>query len=342
MSETLAQRLKPAEYVSYPKAHLGLTWELLKTTDLAELLQLIRYCENHDQALHPVNDQRIAQFAEYNLGILPAEAIIGRDNAGNLVAFAGVEIQTPDIDLARAEVVAFIHPKYRGRGIGRAVLKWQENKARQLFLKILPPDSQTDVRLANLVDAHLADRRRLYIAAGFSPRRTFEVMYHQFKHTPIQAIQPKGNYQIKPWTEKADSAIQTAHDLSFNDHWGTLEEARSWFQLARPSLDPRWSFIALDKQNQIVGYIMVCRHPARWIQAQRSEAYIELLGVAPNARAYGIGKSLITHAMAAVQQAGISYIGLDVDKDNPHGAKDFYARLGFTTEGLQVYYALDL
>ncbi|EEH63450.1 acetyltransferase, GNAT family [Gleimia coleocanis DSM 15436] len=342
MNQSLIARLQPADVVEYPKAHLGLTWKRLTAADLAELTLLIRYCETADNALHSVNDQRIALFLEYNLGVLPAEAIVGRDAAGKLVAFAGVEIQIPDEDIARAEVVAFISPDFRGRGIGRAVLKWQESRARQLFVEVLGDDSTLEVRLANLVDAHVDDRRRLYMAAGFSSRRTFEVMYHQFTNTEVEVAQPCNGYIIQPWAVVSDATLQQVHDQAFKDHWGTKEEARSWWLLSRPGLDPRWSFVALDPEGTVVGYVMVCRHPARWVQAQRSEAYIELLGVSPDARAHGLGKALLTSAMAAAQAAGVEAIGLDVDRDNPHGARDFYERMGFATEGYQIYYALDL
>lgn len=342
MMQSLGQRLQPPTEVEYPKAHLGLTWSRLSAADLTELTQLIRNCEEADQALHSVSDQRLALFLEYNLGMLAAESIIGRDAGGQLQAFAAVEIQIPYVDVARAEVVAFISPIFRGRGIGRAVLKWQEQRARQLFVSLLGTDSELDVRLANLVDAHMNDRRRLYMAAGFSSKRTFDVMYHEFAQTPVDAVAPRNGYTIHPWSVVAEQVLQQVHDRAFHDHWGTVEEIRSWWLLARPAIDPRWSYAALSPTGELAGYIMVCRHPARWAAAKRSEAYIELLGVAPDARAHGLGKALLTHAMQAAQKSGITAIGLDVDCDNPHGARAFYERMGFASVGEQVYYALDL
>lgn len=341
-TEKIVDRLRPEPQVALPRNHLGLIWKRLEARDLAEVAALIRVCEAFDASLHSVNDQRLATFAEFNLGVIPAEAIVGRDGAGQLQAFAAVEIQIPDSHLARAEVMAFIAPDFRGRGIGRAVLKWQESRSRQLFVEALGVDSTLEVRLVNLVDAHMADRRRLYTAAGFRPIRTFDVMYHQYEQTPVTVSQPRNGYQIKPWTVVSEATLQRLHDEAFLDHWGTIEEARSWWSLSRPALDPRWSFAAFSPEGELAGYVMVCRHPARWLQAKRSEAYIELLGVSPQARAHGLGKALLTHAMAAVQATGISAIGLDVDKDNPHGAREFYQRMGFTSIGEQIYFALDL
>ncbi|MCS4484439.1 GNAT family N-acetyltransferase [Gleimia sp. 6138-11-ORH1] len=338
----LEDRLSPLAAVPLPKTHLGLVWKHLDIADLAEVTQLIRRCEAHDQALHSVGDQRLATFGEFSLGKIPAEAIVGRDNTGQVQAFAAVEIQIPDIDLARAEVVAFIAPQYRGRGIGRAVLKWQESKSRQLFVASLGADSHLDVRLANLVDAHLTDRRRLYTAAGFRPIRTFDVMYFEFSSKEVELAYPQDGYQIKPWSQVAEIQLQNLHDEAFKEHWGTTEEIRSWWSLSRPALDPRWSLVALSPSGELAGYIMVCRNPERWMQVKRTEAYVELLGVSPQARAHGIGKALLTHAMRAVQASGISAIGLDVDKDNSNGARSFYERLGFRSVGEQIYFALDL
>lgn len=342
MANEFIQRLQPQEQVEYPKTRLGLKWQQLQAADLAELITLIRYCEVADKSLHSVSEQRLSLFLEYNLGVLPAEALVGRDTTGKIQAFAAVEIQIPDVDLVRAEVVAFISPEFRGRGIGRAVLKWQEQRARQLFVSVVEPDAQLEARLANLVDAHMNDRRRLYMAAGFSPKRTFDVMYYSFTTEQVTAVSPRNNYVIEPWTVVAETTLQQMHDRAFADHWGTLEETRSWWTLARPALEPRWSYAAFSSTGELAGYIMVCKHPARWVAAQRSEAYIELLGVSPEARDYGVGKALLTHAMAAVQASHINAIGLDVDCDNSHGAREFYKRMGFVSVGEQVYYALDL
>ena len=44
--------------------------------------------------------------------------------------------------------------------------------------------------------------------------------------------------------------------------------------------DPRWSFVAVDSEGEVVGYAMTGRPAQRWVATGRSEAYIYLLGVA--------------------------------------------------------------
>lgn len=342
MTRSLCERLAPSSSVTYPGEHLGLTWRTLRAKDGAEITSLIRACERADDALSSCSEGQIADLLEFGSDGRIADAIVGLDGADSLRALAWVEVATPDCEIARADVNAFIEPSWRGRGIGRAVLKWQEARARQLLVEMFGEESELPARLANLVDSHVDDRRRLYMAAGFAPHRTFQIMHRDFHCEEPEVVEPSGGYTIVPWIPELDNEIRALHIRAFNDHWGTCADTLEWWANARPHMQKRWSFVALAPSGEVAGYILVCRHPARWIHTGVSEAYAELLGVDPGARGHGLARALITKAMHAAYQSQVERFGLDVDKDNPHGAHSFYERLGFYPAGEQVFYALDL
>lgn len=338
----MIERLRPEEHVEYPPDHLGLKWSQIVPADGQAIADLIHLCERYDRALSSMSEDQIADLLEFGANGVVSDVIVGKDFEGNIRALAWVEVMRPDFEIARANVNAFIDPDWRGRGIGRGVLKWQDARARQLLIEVFGEDCKLPVRLANLVDSHVSDRRRLYMAAGFSPHRTFQVMHRHFQGEEPEVDEPRGGYQIVPWLTELDSEILALHEKAFADHWGTSADSLEWWSENRPFMEKRWSFVALSPQGKVAGYILVCRHPARWIQTGVSEAYAELLGVDPDARGVGLARALITKSMNAAYKSQVVQFGLDVDKDNPHGAKSFYQRLGFKCAGEQVFYALDM
>ncbi|MDO5720078.1 MAG: GNAT family N-acetyltransferase [Actinomycetaceae bacterium] len=342
MIGSLSERLTPAPDLHYPGDHLGLVWRPLRARDAGAIARLIRSCEKYDDALSSTSERQIADLLEYGANGQIADVIVGLDSDDCIRSLAWVEVMQADSQVARADVNAFIEPQWRGRGIGRAVLKWQEARARQMIVDAYGPDATIPVRLANLVDSHVNDRRRLYMAAGFSPHRTFQIMHRDFHGEEPAVSQPSGGYTVVPWIPELDNEIKSLHIRAFSDHWGTCADTVEWWNNARPHMQKRWSFVALSSTGQVAGYILVCRLPARWIHTGVSEAYAELLGVDSGARGHGLAKALITKAMNAAFHSRVERFGLDVDKDNPHGAQSFYQRLGFVSAGEQVFYALDL
>ena len=114
-----------------------------------------------------------------------------------------------------------------------------------------------------------------------------------------------------------------------------------WWDDAMNHFDPRWSFVAVDAQGEVVGYAITGRPAQRWVATGRPEAYIYLLGVAEAHRGRSIASALVGHAVAGASASGASRIGLDVDMSSPDGAHKIYEHLGFVDEAAEVYYTID-
>ena len=265
MAETMKQRLEIAN-LDFPSRDLGLEWKQVTPADGLEIARLIYRCERFDQTLSSVGEDDIADLLEFGAKGGVSDVIVGRGPDEKIRALAVVEVMSPDWEYARANLSAFIDPYFRGRGIGRSLLRWQEDRARQLLIEEFGEDSTLPVRIAGSVEAHMDERRRLYKAAGFSPRRTFEVMYRTFDSTEPEVAMPGEGYAIVPWIPELDTEIHSLHLRAFSDHWGQTADVEEWWNKSRPSMEKRWSFVAISPQGEVAGYIMVCRHPARWIQ----------------------------------------------------------------------------
>ncbi|WP_043535007.1 GNAT family N-acetyltransferase [Actinomyces polynesiensis] len=335
----LAARLVPPASVPYPGAHLGLRWRPLIASDAPVVAELIRRVEAADDAIHRTSAAEVADMMEGLRGTDPLDTIVGLDAGDRVVAVASVRVVARVTEMAVAVVNAYIAPHWRGRGLGRSLLYWQDGRARQLLVDHFGADSEVPAAVTNIVDSHMTDRRRLYIAGGFHAQRTFAVMYREIEGSET-APAPRDGYRVVPWDGVDTSAVRELHMQVFEEHfWPEMRGV--WWQEALTELDPRWSFVALDPQGRPAGYAAVGRPVERWLAEGRTEAYVELIGVGGGHRGRGLTSALIGAAVAAAARSGVSRIGLDVDTKGATNAHAIYEHLGFIDDRSQVYYSID-
>lgn len=168
-----------------PGAHLGLTWSAAGPADTAEVVALARRCEDADRLRVRVP----AVVLERTLAGSSADSVsmVGRDRGGVARACASVRLGPSGREVA---LRALIDPTWRGRGVGRTVLAWQDRWARHLIGSTRP--STVAVPIA----AGLIDRRRLYTAAGFSCRERVEAYERALGAVPPPA--PVPGWSIRP------------------------------------------------------------------------------------------------------------------------------------------------
>lgn len=333
----LADRAAPPEHVETPGAHLGLTWRPLTTQDAEEALALVRRSDAVDQPIHPVAADELGDvLARPEHGIV-SDSLGGFDGDGALRAAAFVHAPPGDETHARVFVAATVDPQWRGRGIGRALLTWQDGRARQLLAEM---DPLLPGRIAAYVDEHLTDRRRLYAAAGFGLTRAYQDMRRDLREPLPDVVVPEG-IQVVAWTPELDDRVRLAHNEAFRDHWGSQPVAEGPWSKIHRDLVPEWSMVALAGE-EIAGYTLTSRHEHQWEALGHSEGFIELLGVLRPYRGSGLARTLLSSTMSAIARDGVDVAALDVDTDNPSGAHHFYERMGFRPERSRLLYTIEI
>lgn len=335
----LAERLTPPASVPYPGVHLGLRWRSIIASDAPAVYDLIRTVEAADNTHHRVTPSEVADMIEGPRGADRVDALVGIDAEHRICAVATVRVLRAITDCANAVVNAYIHPHWRGRGLGRALLYWQDGRARQMLVEVFGADSGLPASIHNFVDAHMTDRRRLYIAAGFYAKRTFQIMYRELEGSE-KAPSPRHGYSVVPWEEVDAPDVRRIHMEAFLDHYRPSMRGM-WWEEATAELEARWSFVALDPQGGPVGYCLTGRPAQRWIATGRTEAYVSLLGVDAGHRGHSLSTALLGASVAAAAADGISRIGLDVDTESPSNAHAIYEHLGFVDGPAEVFYTID-
>lgn len=326
----------PREAVPYPGEHLGLRWRPLRAGDAGDVLALVRLVEANDRPHRTVSPCEIADVLEGGRGEEVLESIVGLDADGRLQAIASVRVpRTPDVAVAR--VGAAIAPHWRGRGVGRALLYWQEGRVRQLLIDVHGADSELPVLVTGVVDSHLSDRRRLYIAAGFFALRTLTVYERELYAAP--AAPPPAGYRIEGW--RADLAVPAlaAHRSAFGEDAEMEARSLERWRRAGEQLEPRWSLVAFGPDGSLAGYLLGVRPVAAWVRHGRLEAGFALLGVLPDHRGRGVGAALVRGGLERAATAGMTWASAEVDAKGSPAASAIFAGAGFIPQGSEVVYA---
>lgn len=335
----LAVRAAPPERAQRPGSHLGLTWRSLDVDDADAVHALLIRCEAIDAPVHRTERGGVVQRLEQGEESTLADSLGGFDARGVLRAAATVHAPLGDRARARVFIAADIDPGWRARGLGRALLTWQDERARQL-LAALRPDLPG--RIAAHVDDHLVDRRRLFIAAGFTPTRFFHRMRRPLDDEMAPVTVPAG-VRLVQWDDARAEDVRAAHNAAFADHWGSEPVApEPWQRLCREIVTP-WSRLAIDETSgAVAGYALTTRHTAECAALGHDEGFVELLGVQRASRGSGVARSLLGTVLTTLREHGVPSVALEVDSEHPAGAQGLYRRMGFVPDGGQVLYTVEL
>ena len=235
----------------------------------------------------------------------------------------------------RCYIFGTTKPAYRGNGVGTAVMQWATEHGELLLRSTnrnIPKYLRTDMSATN------STAGSLFQYFNMNPVRWNDDLIIDLANAPEVSIAP--GYSIAPWDSSRDEEARLIKNQAFTDHWGSTPTSEAgWDQLVHGStarLDQ--SFFALDSNNNIVGLLLSHRYESDDEVLGRRIGWIDKLATLAEHRKRSIGKSLITHALAAYKRDGLTHGALDVDTENPTGAYGLYTSMGFSTFRGKVTY----
>jgi mycothiol synthase len=210
----------------------------------------------------------------------------------------------------------YVHPEYRGRGVGSDLLPWTEQRA----LEQLEPGG--DIRLGQVVTANHGGARTLLERAGYEPVRTYWRMEMPLDGPPPPPAWPEG-VRVRTFDLERDArAVHALVEDAFADnerHDAQSFEEWQAFMIDREAFEPGLWFVA-EADRQVAGVVLCPDYEA--------EGWVRQLAVARNWRRRGLGTALLRQAMSEFHRRGRDRIGLVVDSWNRTGAKELYERAG--------------
>jgi ribosomal protein S18 acetylase RimI-like enzyme len=249
----------------------------------------------------------------------------------------GFDIQTDvllvfkdDHLVAEAEVPGWraeanVHPDWRGRGIGSAVLAWVENRA----LERAPEEQR--VRVGQTVISTNTDAISIFLRQRYELRHTSWVL--RLPDDVMIEPQPLSDgFEIRPFDpETEEHAVYQVVEDAFNE-WptrvpSTFDEWRSGVT-GRADFDPSLLLIATNGDD-LVGVAFGIPY--------EDEGWVQQLAVRSDHRGRGIAKALLGELFEEFRSRGFPAVGLSTDSRT--GALDLYIGLGMVVRDTYVHYS---
>jgi ribosomal protein S18 acetylase RimI-like enzyme len=256
--------------------------------------------------------------------------------AGELVGY--IEVWTTSDPPAHPWVWGRVHPDYEGRGIGRYLMNWAEERARQAINRC-PADVRVAYRTGTVTTIEAP--KLLFESFGMQLIRHSFRMKIDFQETPPEPVWAAG-IRVRSVTDP-DADIETIVRVdveSFRDHFGFIEQPfedelawfSNWLENSEQLADPSLWYLAMDN-GRAVG-LALC---ALYDTEDRQFGHVNSLGVLRSHRRRGIGQALLLHAFGEYYRRGYKGVSLGVDAQNLTGALRLYKKVG-----MQVHRQFDL
>ncbi|WP_134687400.1 GNAT family N-acetyltransferase [Brevibacillus migulae] len=282
--------------------------------DCTDLKQLIAACD--------MDDFGTSEFALEIEEILPklpmdANTWVVLTEANQIAAFAFVE----EISAGRLDTYGFVHPSYKGHGLGQLLVARAEGRGREYagdykkrgieyeFNQLVPRE--------NLAANQLLQQR------DYTFKRLYSVMKIRVTDPPAATEMPEG-FRIRNYEAGSDDrALYEAYNEAFQDSRGFFQKPfEEWMQeKTAPSFDRSLWYVAMDGTD-LAGFIL-CKQPDPYV-------WIDLLGVKRSARKKGVAKALLEQTFRECHQRGTPDVALSVDANSLTKANRLYENVGMS------------
>ncbi len=258
----------------------------------------------------------------------PVRSIVMAEIQGRLVGYARTWQYTTGEGFLVQPQIAFVHPSHRRRGVGTALLRCMEERARQVAAAHAGATAHLHQAMVTQGER---DRARLLELAGYRVVRHFLEM----KRPTLEDIEdfplPPG-LEVRPVEPAHLRAIFDAHMEALRDHWGYAppdpEDFEHW-KRARTFQPHLWQVAWDVASNQVAGQVKP------WIDAEQNATlnrrcgFTEFISVGKRWRRQGLARALIARALHAQKAAGMNESALGVDGESVFGAARLYETCGF-------------
>jgi mycothiol synthase len=232
----------------------------------------------------------------------------------------------------RAEVAVYItngmvHPAYRRRGLGRAILGHNESRLREIAAG---HEDAGGREFGAWIGDREAGVRELLEGAGYRPVRRFFAMIRGNLDTLPEAPVPDG-IELRSLAPENWRAVHDASNEAFRDHWDHHEATEADFGafFKVKDLAPDLSRIAWEG-DEVAGSVITFVWTTENEKLGVHRAWLERVSVRRPWRRRGLARAMIVSSLAAIREAGLDAALLGVDSESLTGALALYESLGFT------------
>jgi mycothiol synthase len=250
---------------------------------------------------------------------------------GRLVAVSG-SYRLMRAGQPRYQVWGYVHPDWRRRGLGTALLRENLRRADERARQHGDPRPDGRPEIRSLVANTEPDAAAILRSVGLVPIRWSFLMRRPALDDVPDAPLPDG-LELHRVTPDQHRAIIDADHEAFRDHWEPRDHSESSFQalFEKDELDTDLWVVAWDC-DEVAGSVQA------WIWADENErigvrrGWLESISVRRPWRRRGLARAMTAEALRRLRAIGMDDAMLSVDADNPTGALRLYEGLGFEVD----------
>lgn len=314
-----------------PMAELALDFRAWRgADDMAAIADLANAANRADGVEEHVDAERLLNFYRHeDEHFKGTRDLVLVEHEGTLVAYGWtLWIDTTD-GLREHRTNGYVHPDWRGRGVGWRLQDRLEAMARQALAE---HPTELPVMLGTWADEGRDTKRRLLESRGFHEVRWFFEMRRDLTQ-PIEVPPLPDGLEVRPvGTDRASLRRMFDADVeAFRDHWGGFAATDARFEewLGEPDFDPALFVVGWDG-DEIAGGVTNVINRAENAAFGWRHGWLESVFVRRAWRRRGLAAGLVARSLVVLRDAGMDEGWLGVDADNPTGALGVYERAGFT------------
>jgi len=299
--------------------------------DLNAVTILIRDVLTADgDAISAVTSGELAREWKSEGFVLETDAFVATNADGRVVGFEEFGNRHAH---AALQGDGYVHPDFRGLGIGTALLRALAERARK-EMELAEPDLR--VYIINGMSAADKAAREIHESEGYKLIRHHWMMEANLTEAPKVIPFPTG-VELRPFDKELhERLVFEVEEEAFRDHWEHVPgNFNNWKlrKIERNDFDPALWHIAWDG-DLIAGYAQT--------RNRNDVGWIANIGVRRPWRKRGLGEALMLHSFNEFYKRGIIRISLGVDASNPTGATRLYEKVGMHVAVEDVLYEKEL
>jgi GNAT superfamily N-acetyltransferase len=257
----------------------------------------------------------------------PYQDMIFAEMAGKTIGFGrGSWYRQPDGAFMH-DLTGHVTPAWRRRGIGRAILRWTEERQRVVA------GEQADMG-PHLLQLNTQDTEQgmaeLLLSEGYTIVRRWYQMTRPLDGEIPDAPLPDG-LEVRAVTSDQYRQIWEADLDAFREAWGFAEPPadayEQWLEDPVVMMPELWQ-IAWDG-DQVAGQVRSFVNHQENAEQGRLRGYTEFISVGKPWRRRGLAYALIMRSLCVLKEHGMVEAALNVDTENVSGALRLYERCGF-------------
>jgi mycothiol synthase len=221
--------------------------------------------------------------------------------------------------------LGFVHPAWRRKGLGTAMLHYNEARLREFAREHPAGDKFFRVWTTDKEYGAWA----LFTKFGYEPVRHYIEMSRS-NDVPLPNAPMSAGLEVRPVTPEQYRAVWDAKEEARQDHWGYAPATDSDFErwIETRTFTPHLWKVAWDG-DQVAGMVLNRLDVEENTQYHRQRGYTKDIFVRRPWRRRGLARSLLVQSIEMFREMGMEETVLGVDTQNPSGALRLYESVGY-------------